>query len=1142
MNDRRLFALGTTALVTLFSTFSPSAIGQVVTDGTTGPGGALDGPDYQIDSDLGTEAGNNLFHSFDEFSIGTGESATFNGPGNIQNIIGRVTGGNISSIDGRLASTIPGADLWLFNPAGVVLGANASLDLTGSFHVSTADEVRQADGSTFSAANPQSSGFSVAAPESFGFLSADPAGITINGSQLAVDAGETLSVVGGDVDIGGGAELLVAEGQLNVLAAGGPANANLTTGALSGNTTGDISISGASTVASVGDGGGSVKIRGGEFVVDGGSLVASNNTGATDGDVAVDVNVARLEVAENAEIATVAFGDGDGGDLSVTADTVQLQSGGSLNSRTSGGGDGGSIDIAASELTSSAGIISSGSIGSATGKSGDITVAADQIDLRNGSDIVNFTNTDADSGTVTIQAGNLSAVTDAQIRTFTNASGNAGDITVGADNILFDNAIDRFTGVISVTDVGSAGNAGSILVTADNLILRNGGVLGSAVAGDGNAGIIDVAANDILIDGVGEGGSQAAIFSLTRFESAGTSANISLNANTINALNGGSIFTEAGGLGTAGNITIEAQAFTVDGGASGTISRISASALLGGQTGNIEIRAGTLDVLSTAAIAVFGTGAGEPGQIIINADRITVDGRGGSDTPATISSGGSDDADAGNITIDAGQLILVDRGSISGITIGSGDGGSIDINAGTIIIDGQNSPGFTGVISSTLGGATGDAGEITIVADSLQIRNEGVVTNSTITSGNAGAIIISAGQLTIEGSPDADADSDTGIISDTNSEGRGGIIAINSNDLAILGGGAQISTSTAGSGDAGEVAVDATRITVDGRDEAGFSGITSQATSVSTGNAGSVQVTSDSLVLQNEAQLSSASFGTGRGGDVIVNAQAILINAGNTNDGIVTGITASVDPRGEQNDGDAGRIRINSGTLTMIGDTAEIVSTNSGGGDSGSISISLTDGLVLSDGADISTSAASGGGGQISIDAGRFVALSPGSQIVTNVVQDAGDAGNIDIRTSLLAVNEGSILAQADAGQGGDIDISVDDLLLSPGAVINADAGATGIDGTVQVTTPEADISAGLVVLDEETIDAASLLRARCAARSAGEESSFTAAGRGGLAPTPDDHLRSSMAPETMTLTMTDEGDLIAVPAGFDSSVCHGAL
>jgi len=73
-----------------------AGMGQVFTDGTVGDQTSLNGPDYDIGADLGTLAGDNLFQSFDEFSIGTGESATFSGPGNIENVISRVTGGDVS--------------------------------------------------------------------------------------------------------------------------------------------------------------------------------------------------------------------------------------------------------------------------------------------------------------------------------------------------------------------------------------------------------------------------------------------------------------------------------------------------------------------------------------------------------------------------------------------------------------------------------------------------------------------------------------------------------------------------------------------------------------------------------------------------------------------------------------------------------------------------------------------------------------------------------------------------------------------------------------------------------------------------------------------------------------------------------------
>jgi filamentous hemagglutinin family protein len=123
---------------------------QVSLDGSLGPQGPLPGPDYQIGAEVGQVQGSNLFHSFDQFSVPTGGSATFTGPGSIANIIGRVTGGQRSFIDGMLRSTIPGAHLYLLNPSGVLFGPNASLQVGGSFHVSTADFLRLADGATFS--------------------------------------------------------------------------------------------------------------------------------------------------------------------------------------------------------------------------------------------------------------------------------------------------------------------------------------------------------------------------------------------------------------------------------------------------------------------------------------------------------------------------------------------------------------------------------------------------------------------------------------------------------------------------------------------------------------------------------------------------------------------------------------------------------------------------------------------------------------------------------------------------------------------------------------------------------------------------------------------------------------------------------
>src|SRR4051794_39359398 len=178
---------------------------QIVTDGSVGPKVNLHGGEIEIGAKLGTRRGDNLFHSFEKFGIATGQTATFTGPGDIKNVISRVTGGEVSNIDGTLASRVGQADLYFLNPAGVMFGPNARLDVPGSFHVSTAHELRFDDGVSFSALDKTGSGLTVAAPEAFGFLGQLPGRIRVDQSELRLNAGKALSLVGGDLDFAGGA-------------------------------------------------------------------------------------------------------------------------------------------------------------------------------------------------------------------------------------------------------------------------------------------------------------------------------------------------------------------------------------------------------------------------------------------------------------------------------------------------------------------------------------------------------------------------------------------------------------------------------------------------------------------------------------------------------------------------------------------------------------------------------------------------------------------------------------------------------------------------------------------------------------------------------------------------------------------------
>ncbi len=249
---------------------------QIVTDGSVGPKVSLRGGEIEIGADLGTRRGDNLFHSFEKFGIATGQTATFTGPGTVKNVISRVTGGEVSNIDGKLASRVGQADLYFLNPAGVMFGPNAQLDLPSSLHVSTAHELRFADGARFSALDKTGSGLTVAPPEAFGFLDKPPGRISVNQSQLQLTSGKTFSLIGGDIDIVSGMQPpILAENGIANLTATAAGEVRIADGAATHRQLGtvrltqkDQSLPKHGVIDVSGDGGGRIRIQGSKVSIE----------------------------------------------------------------------------------------------------------------------------------------------------------------------------------------------------------------------------------------------------------------------------------------------------------------------------------------------------------------------------------------------------------------------------------------------------------------------------------------------------------------------------------------------------------------------------------------------------------------------------------------------------------------------------------------------------------------------------------------------------------------------------------------------------------------------------------------------------------------------------------------------------------
>jgi filamentous hemagglutinin family protein len=157
------------------------------------------GPNSQIDIGGGITAQSNLFHSFAQFSTAQGQTANFLVNPAIQNILVRVNGGNASIINGLMQVTGGNANLYLMNPAGILFGPNATLNLSGSFMATTANSMRFGLNGRFSVVGDNNYSALIGNPSDLAFTVENPGSI-VNSGQLALkNPGQSIVLAGGVV-------------------------------------------------------------------------------------------------------------------------------------------------------------------------------------------------------------------------------------------------------------------------------------------------------------------------------------------------------------------------------------------------------------------------------------------------------------------------------------------------------------------------------------------------------------------------------------------------------------------------------------------------------------------------------------------------------------------------------------------------------------------------------------------------------------------------------------------------------------------------------------------------------------------------------------------------------------------------------
>lgn len=148
-----------------------------------------------INIEGGSKTGANLFHSFDQFGVNQGQTANFISNPSIQNILGRVTGGNASTINGIIQVTGGNSNLYLMNPAGIIFGTGASLNVPAAFTATTANGIGFGN-QWFSAVGTNDYASLLGNPNGFALIQT---GTILNAGNLAVGSGQNLTLLGGTV-------------------------------------------------------------------------------------------------------------------------------------------------------------------------------------------------------------------------------------------------------------------------------------------------------------------------------------------------------------------------------------------------------------------------------------------------------------------------------------------------------------------------------------------------------------------------------------------------------------------------------------------------------------------------------------------------------------------------------------------------------------------------------------------------------------------------------------------------------------------------------------------------------------------------------------------------------------------------------
>ncbi|MEL6854340.1 MAG: S-layer family protein [Cyanobacteria bacterium J06607_13] len=701
----------------------------------------------------GAARGGHLFHSFRELNIGEQQQLYFSPDSTISTIFTRVTGDTGSQILGTLG-VLGDADFFLINPNGVFFGPAAQLDLSGSFLVSSADEIAFGEGFAFGTrsltAPPQA--LLTVQPTALMFSRLSPAAPIESQAQLELAMGERFQAVGGDIRLTG----LADNPQATVTAREGL-----------------IELGGLATAGSVG-------------------LSAEGRLQFADDAPLANVDLSRARLQVN---------NADGGDVNITAHDISLE-----NSRITAGyrsGEGlaqsqsGDITLEATGnfTTTNASIFNSLAPRS-RGTAGNISISVGENLFLSTSQIAsNLEGTGANSD-IDIHVAGDATVSATVIRNavLETGVGNAGNLSIRAGSLLMETLNPNGRQAFITTGTTGQGDAGRLLIEADALTVIGPGISGPSgiTSTAGNNGVGNAGPIVLNIRGPFVMSERGKIESAVTRGATGIGGDVSITAESMRLSNTSFIQVRNNrAIGLPGNVDINLTGELSLTGNSFVDTAFSAQSVgienaSETENGNITINAAAVRLADQGYIRVSTFGGGNAGRIDITADTIEIDdpyirgeissasglfsrtrpgagGIGGDITLRTqqlrvnensvINAQTDSDFRGGSIQIEADRIELTNGGQILASASSAGAAGDINIVAGEeIVISGQDENYALQVIDATerVGlGFIGDLRRILNREGEDGVASSGIFLQSLGEETDAG----SAGSLTIEEAP-----------------------------------------------------------------------------------------------------------------------------------------------------------------------------------------------------------------------------------------------------------------------------------------------------------------------------------------------------------------------------------------------------